>query len=192
MAADTAPRREQLIEQLMEVFLSSGFLHLSVGQMASQLRCSKSTLYSIAASKEQIVTAVVRAFFKRATDRIEASTSDAGTPAERIAAYLDAIARELRPAGPAFFADLDFFAPAKEIYQHNTQIAAVRVQALVSEGLAAGVFSLPNAKFIGAVAGQTMELIQRGQIEAQTGLDDSAAYRALAELIVAGMTSRTT
>jgi hypothetical protein len=47
-----------------------------------------------------------------------------------------------------------------------------------------------NAKFVGAVAAQTMELIHWGQIGAATGLDDSAAYRDLADLIVAGITNR--
>lgn len=187
MAAETLPRRDQLTAELIDLFLARGFLAFSVEQLAAHLRCSKSTVYSIAPSKEQIVTSVVRAFFRRATERVEARTTGAGTPAMRIGTYLEAISEELSPASAAFFADLDLFAPAKEIYRQNTQIAAIRVQELVTEGMGAGAISPMNAKFIGAVAGQTMELIHRGRIEAMTGLDDSAAYRALADLIVAGM-----
>lgn len=182
-------RSEQLTAELIDLFLAEGFLHFSVEQLAGHLRCSKSTVYAIAPSKEQIVVAVVRAFFRRAAERVEARTKAPGTPAERIGAYLEAISAELKPASAAFFADLDFFGPAREIYKQNTQIAAMRVQELVSEGMEAGAFSPLNATFVGAVAGQTMELIHRGQIEAETGLDDSAAYRALADLIVAGITN---
>ena len=42
-----------------------------------------------------------------------------------------------------------------------------------------------NARFIGAVVAQVMESIHRGEIASLTSLDDSAAYRALADLIVA-------
>lgn len=182
-------RREQLVGELVDLFLAEGFLAFNVEQLAGHLRCSKSTVYSIAPSKEQIIVAVVRAFFRRATERVEVRTAGSGTAAERIGSYLEAISEELKPASDAFFRDLEFFAPAKEIYKQNTQIAAMRVQELVSEGMEAGTLSPLNAKFVGAVAGQTMERIHRGQIEAGTGLDDSAAYRALADLIVAGITN---
>lgn len=191
MATELAPRREQLTEALIELFLDRGFLAFNVEQLAAHLRCSKSTVYSIAPSKEQIVTAVVRAFFRRATERVEARTTDAGTPADRIRAYLEAISAELEPGSPAFFADLDRFAPAMEIYRRNTEIAAARVKELMTESLSTDSRSGLDVDFVGAVASLTMEYIHRGQISAATGLDDSAAYRALADLIVAAMSTPT-
>lgn len=188
MAPDSAPRRDQLTEELIDLFLERGFLAFSVEQLAAHLRCSKSTVYSIAPSKEQIVTSVVRAFFRRATERVEARTDNEGSAAERIGAYLEAIAVELKPGSLAFFADLDAFGPAKEIYQRNTEIAGARVKELLIEGLGADSDSRLNVDFVGAVASLTMEYIHRGDIGAATGLDDSAAYRALADLIVAGIT----
>lgn len=184
-------RRDKLAEELIDLFLAEGFLAFNIEQLAGRLRCSKSTLYLIAPSKEQIVVAVVRAFFRRATERVESRTQGSGEPSERIGSYLEAISAELKPASPTFFADLDFFAPAQEIYQQNTQIAAKRVQELVAEGMGAKAPSSLYSNFVGVVAGQTMERIHRGEIEALTGLDDSAAYRALADLIVAGIESRT-
>lgn len=182
-ATRAARRREALVDRLMAVFLDRGFAELSVGDLAAVLRCSKSTLYSVAASREQIIVAVVRAFFRRATERVEDALGGAGPdPRERVGAYLRAISAELAPASPAFFADLDAFAPAREIYKRNTAFAVRRVQGLVREASPDG-----DALFAGAVAGQVMESIHRGEIKAQTGLDDSAAYAALASLIVARM-----
>ncbi|MFG2016121.1 TetR/AcrR family transcriptional regulator [Actinomadura geliboluensis] len=180
-----ARRREALIGRLMDVFLDRGFAELSVADLAALLRCSKSTLYAVAASREQIIVAVVRAFFRRATERVEAALDPAADPRERVGAYLRAISRELAPASPAFFADLDAFAPAREIYKQNTGFAVRRVRGLVRE--ADGRMPGADADFVGVVAGQVMESIHRGEIKAQTGLDDSAAYAALASLIVARM-----
>lgn len=176
-------RRADLVDRLTDLFLARGFAGLGVADLAAELRCSKSTLYTVAASREQIIVTVVRAFFRRATERVEAALDAVPArrgPRERVGAYLRAISAELAPASPAFFADLDAFPPAREIYKENTGFAVRRVRGLVREASPDA-----DAAFVGAVAGQVMESIHRGDIKAQTGLDDSAAYAALAALIVA-------
>ncbi|MEO3787232.1 TetR/AcrR family transcriptional regulator [Actinocorallia sp. B10E7] len=173
-------RREELVERLIELFLARGFAELGVADLAALLRCSKTTLYAVAGSKEQIIVTVVRAFFRRATARVEARLEQESDPRGRIEAYLRAISTELAVASPAFFADLTAFAPAREIYRQNTSIAAARVRQLVLEA-APG----QDAAFAGAVAGLIMEAVHRGEIKASTGLDDAAAYAALADMIVA-------
>ena len=66
------PPRRQLLDELIELFLAEGFLELGVGDLAARLRCSRTTIYQVADSKEQIVLAAVRGFFRRAAERIEA------------------------------------------------------------------------------------------------------------------------
>lgn len=188
-AAATGPvtgRTGALLDELVELFLAEGFREHSLAALASRLRCSKSTLYAIAPSKEQLVVTVVRAFFRRAAERVEARLARARRD-RRIGTYLLAIAEELAPASERFFADLDAFAPAREIYTRNTQFAADRVRELVREGTTRrGV----DATFVGVVAASVMEAINAGRIGAATGLDDAAAYRALADLIVSGVSPR--
>ena len=179
-------RRTQILDGLVELFLATGFLEFSVEDLAERLQCSKSTLYAVAPSKEQLITAVVRAFFRGATERIEARLAGESDPVGRIRVYLEAIPTELAPASTAFFADLDLFAPAREIYARNTAIAARRVQELVQAATVAD--RTLDATFIGAVAGATMESIQRGEMTAMTGLDGATAYRLLVDLIIAGVT----
>lgn len=175
-----------MFDELVDIFLTEGFIRLSLADLAGRLHCSKSTLYALAPSKEQLIVTVVRHFFRRATDRVEAATEAPATPPDRLLHYLVSISQQLAPASPTFFADVDAFGPAREIYRQNTTIAAQRVQDLVRAATPAGDRSV-DAVFVGAVAGQVMEAIHRGEIEAATGLDDSAAYRALAGLIVAGV-----
>ncbi|KQX72579.1 MULTISPECIES: TetR/AcrR family transcriptional regulator [Aeromicrobium] len=177
MSGRTAALRDALID----IVLGEGFRDVQMSDLAARLNCSKSTLYAIAPSKEQLLVSIVRTFFRRATERVEAAV-DPGAPAiDRIGAYLTAVSVELAPASPAFFADLEHFAPAGDIYRQNTEIAAARVQELVLEA-APGI----DPTFLGTVARLVMESIHRGDVARATGLDDSAAYRALAELILAG------
>ncbi|KRA24660.1 hypothetical protein ASD65_09735 [Microbacterium sp. Root61] len=186
--AHAAARRDELIDLLIELFLRDGFAELSLDEMARHAKCSKTTLYAVGASKEQIILAVIRAFFRRATHGIGAALDPEAPAADRIVLYLTLISEALAPASPYFFADLDAYPPAREIYQHNTGVAAAYVQQLVIE--AAGARSHVDAVFVGAVAGQVMNAIHRGEIQDTTGLDDSAAYRALASLIAAGVGAR--
>jgi len=183
-------RRDALLDRLVEVILVDGFAEASIEELAAKLRCSKSTLYSLADTKERIIVAGVRRFFQRAAARVDARLLRTdGTPLERIRTYLVAIATELAPASPAFFADLDSWPTTQQIYRDNTRIASERVRELVREASPAA--SGAQATFVGAVAAQVMEGIHRGEIETATGLDDSAAYRALADLIVQGLDTPT-
>ena len=179
--------RSALLTELVELFLVEGFAKVSLASLAERLHCSKSTLYAVAASKEQIVVAAVREFFKRATGRIEARVGTMGDPAARLEQYLAAVSDELKPATARFYADLLAFAPANEVYRDNTLLAARRVQELVTEGVASGRLRPVHAAFVGAAVTQIMTGIQRGQIGAATNLDDAEAYRYLADLVLRGL-----
>jgi len=179
-----AARRTELLDGLVDLFLAQGFADLSLDDLAAHLQCSKSTLYGVAPSKEQLVTTVVREFFRRSTAQVDDRLATQTDPLLRIRTYLDAIAEALAPASPAFYADVDAFAPARETYRRNTAIAARRVQDLVAA--AAGPDGAIDARFVGTVAATVMSSIQSGAMAESTSLDDAAAYRLLADLVTAG------
>ncbi|MDO9398707.1 MAG: TetR/AcrR family transcriptional regulator [Herbiconiux sp.] len=176
-----------MLEELVQLFLAEGFAAFGVDDLARRLKCSKSTLYALAPSREQLVAVVVREFFRRSTDRVELELASQHDPLDRIGTYLRAIAGALAPASNAFFADLERFAPAREIYRQNTAIAAGRVRELVATAEGAG--HAQHASFIGAVAATVMESIQLGEVAALASINDARAYQMLADLVVSGVTS---
>ncbi|WP_141013698.1 TetR/AcrR family transcriptional regulator [Nocardioides sambongensis] len=178
-------RREGIVESLIDLYLEEGFAALGVGDLAVRLRCSKSTLYAVAPSKEQLIATVVRAFFRRSTERVEAVLAAESDPVRRIRAYLDAIATELAPASTDFYRDVEEFGPTREIYATNTAVAAARVRDLVADAELPG--RPVDAAFVGVVAAETMAAIQQGRVQSLTGRDDASAYRSLADLITAGL-----
>lgn len=180
-------RREELLDELVTLFLAEGFARFTLDQVTRRLHCSKSTLYGVAASKEQLVVAVVRRFFAQATAAVESRAAVPTDHRERIEAYLMAVSEQLCPASVTFFVDLAAFPPAAEVYAHNTATAARRVQQLVSDGVHAGAIRPVHASFVGAAVAQVMGAIQSGALTAATGLDDAQAYAELAALVVAGL-----
>ncbi|MFF0814871.1 TetR/AcrR family transcriptional regulator [Rhodococcus sp. NPDC003318] len=182
-------RRTELFDALVELFLAEGFAHLTLDAIAARLKCSKSTLYTLAGSKEQLVTAATVHFFKRATERVEKRVAATTGPRERIAAYLTEVGEALGVASEKFLADMDALAPARAVYERNTRIAARRVQELITDGVASGDFRRVHAAFAADLAATMMVRIQQGGVRADTGLDDASAYRELASILTAGVSA---
>jgi AcrR family transcriptional regulator len=179
-----ARRRETLMDELESVMLTEGFAHLTVDALARRLACSKSTLYAVADSREQIVVAVVERFFDQAARRLAERLAPLARSADRVAAYLSGIADELRPATPAFFADVAAFAPARGAYERNARIAAARVRELVAAGVARREFTAVDAGFVGELVAGAITSIQQGDLLERTGLDAAAAYDELATVVL--------
>lgn len=180
-------RQAQLFDELVALFLDEGFADFTLDDLAGRLRCSKSTLYALARSKEQLSVAVVKYFFRRAAGRVEERTRLAEGARARLGAYLTAVAEELRPASARFYEDLAAFPPALEVYERNTRIAASRVRALVDAGVGDGTFRDVHTSFVAEIVSAAMVAIQRGEITRRTGLRDADAYQELATLLLRGV-----
>lgn len=179
-------RQTRLFDELLALFLAEGFSHLTLDDMVARLHCSKSTLYTLAAGKDELVRRVTVHFFKRATNAVEAALGQAET--ERIAAYLTAVGDALAVASDAFMSDLNAFTPAREVYEANTRAAAQRVRELIEEGVDAGAYREVHASFAADLIATMMVRIQQSGVRAATGLTDAEAYAELATLLTYGLT----
>lgn len=189
MSEATTERRELLLDRLVTLFLAEGFRHFTLAQIASELHCSKTTLYALGHSKEQVtVNAVVR-FFRTAARAVELRVAEKDDPAERIVAYLQAVAAALRPASAAFMRDLAGHPPSRTVYEQNTRFAAERVGELVDEGVREGAFRPVHAAFVADTIASTMVRIQSGAVRDATALSDAEAYDELAALVLNGIRS---
>lgn len=180
-------RRTELFDALTALFLAEGFAHLTLDDIAARLRCSKSTLYTLAGSKEQLVQAATVHFFRSASEAVEAKVAAVVGARDRIAAYLSAVGAALDPASDQFMSDLDAFPPARGIYEKNTRIAARRVRELIADGVTAGEFRNVHAAFAADLVATVMVRIQQRVVRDNTGLDDADAYRELAAILTGGI-----
>lgn len=182
-------RHEELADRLVALFLAEGLRGFTLGQLAERLRCSKTTLYALGESKEQLVGNAVVRFFRAAATEVERRTAAEDDPAAKLETYFAAVADALRPASDAFIADLTAHPTARQAYARNTRFAAARVRELLDEGVAAGTFREVHAAFVADTAATTMERIQTGRVREATGLHDAEAYEELARLVLRGVQS---
>lgn len=179
------PRQQQLFDELLAIFLAEGFRDFTMDAAAARLRCSKATIYALAGGREDLVRAVLVAFFRQVSRGTEEALNGPGGPGQRLRAYLEAMAEQLRPASARFLQDVAASPVASGVYERNTRIAAAKVTALVAEGTAAGEFRPVPTEFIAEVVSSAMDRIQ--QRTGMGGLDGPSAYRELGLLILGGI-----
>ncbi|WP_232376340.1 TetR/AcrR family transcriptional regulator [Amycolatopsis aidingensis] len=180
-------RQRTLLAELEELFLAEGFIHFTLEDLAGRMHCSKSTLYALAPSKEQLAVRVVGHFFKGATERIEQRVADLDDARKMIEVYLSGVSEELGRATETFLRDVADFAPARRTYQVNSEAAAVRIREFIARGVADGVFRDVHAGLIAEMAGLLVEAIQTGVVGSRAGVSDAEAFTALAELLLGGI-----
>lgn len=156
-------------------------------QLADRLRCSKTTLYSLADSKASLVVEVVKHFFRESTAEVEARVAAATDSRTRIVEYLTAVSERLRPLSREFMDDMAGFAPAADVYRHNTGAAADRIRQLIAEGIKAGEFRPVHAAFAAEMTAATMVGIQSGDMFRRLEISDADAYAELSSLLVSAL-----
>src|SRR3954453_4827191 len=177
-------RQSELLDRLLSLFLEQGFSRFTLDDLAAELRCSKTTLYALAPSKEQLAVEGLKHYFKIAPARGGPGVPRQTRHDRRIAAYLNAVADALRPASRTFLDDVATFAPARSVYERNTRIAAERGRPRIEDGINSKAFRPVDIAFAAEMIAHTMQAIQRGDIARPTGLNDSDAYRELASFVL--------
>ena len=180
-------RRAQLLDRLRDLFLAEGFAHFTLDELAARLHCSKSTLYTLADSKEQLAVRVVGHYFKGATSAIERNVAEHADVRDRVRAYLDGAAEALRPASREFSDDMARKLATRATYEANARAAAEQIRSYIGEGVRQGVFREVDAALVAEMVGLTITGIQRGEIGERTGLSDAEAFAALSQFLIGGL-----
>lgn len=182
-------RQAALLEELLALFLREGFAESTLDDFAARLHCSKSTLYALAPSKEQLARKVVGHFFRGATERIEKDVAAAQDARDRVVRYLVGAGAEMSRATAKFVADVAAFPSTRRVYERNAQAAAARIRAFIQEGVADGLFRDVHARLVGEMVGWLIEGIQTGVLGGRAEVSDAEAFAALADLVLGGLDS---
>ncbi|WP_228717509.1 TetR/AcrR family transcriptional regulator [Allosaccharopolyspora coralli] len=180
-------RRADLLDRLRDLFLAEGFAHFTLDDLAARLRCSKSTLYTLAGSKEQLAVRVVGHYFKGATATVERRVRSVDGARDKVGAYLDGAAAALRPASRAFIEDMAANTATRATYEANARAAAGQIRAYLDEGVREGVFRAVHVGLVAEMIGMTITGIQRGDVGERTGLTDAEAFAELSRFLLGGL-----
>ncbi len=99
-------RREELLDGVIRIIAARGFYDTSTSDIARELKCSVSTLYKIAPSKDGLVLLAFDRWADVTFPGLEARAEKAESASGRARAYFRAGAESVHPFSVAFFADL--------------------------------------------------------------------------------------
>ncbi|MGO4956301.1 TetR/AcrR family transcriptional regulator [Luteococcus sp. Sow4_B9] len=180
------PRQREIFEALLTHFLAEGFADFTMDGAAQRLHCSKSTLYSLGRTGDDVIRRVLVSFFREVARRTDLALTTHRSPTLAMEAYFDAMAAAMEPASPAFMRDVATTPLARRVYETNTRLATEKIRSLVERGIQEGEFrKLPvdlTAHFIEVM----LEHIQQGGVTATT---PSQAYAELGQLVLRGIQS---
>ncbi|MER5671894.1 TetR/AcrR family transcriptional regulator [Pseudonocardia alni] len=180
-------RRAELLHAAESILLREGFTAVTMDELAQQLRCSKATLYSVAATKEQLVLAVTRHFFATSTTEVEEALAEEYDHRRRVSTYLEAVGNAMRRSSPAFYDDMVGYEPTARIYHHNARAAAERVRNMIDDGVRDGVFREVDGTFAAQVVALVIHAVQSGDLLDATGLSAGDAFSELGDLLLNGL-----
>src|SRR5699024_9393428 len=159
-------------------------------ELVRRMGCSKSTLYALANSQEQLAARVVANFFAGATERLEARIAATTDARELLADYRAGVWEQLNRASTKFMREIADFPPARSEYEKNSQAAAERIRGFITTGVADGVFREVHATLIAEMTGLLIEGIQTGVLGHRAGTSDAEAFRTLSDLLLGGVAAR--
>lgn len=131
-----ARRRDTMLYHFEGLVLAEGFNSLTMDTIAARLRCSKSTLYSVASSKEQLVVATIQHFLRESSRKIETRALAVDRPRDRITTFLTSMSDEISAMSRDCYRDMRGFEPTYQLFQLNATALTAAVCGFIREGVA--------------------------------------------------------
>ena len=185
-------RQEEILDLLEAIFREEGFRSLTIGELAKRLACSRSTLYAIAATKEELFLLVADRLLRRTGSLGAARGRDLQSPSAQLDAYLEGTAEYFTNVRRAFMRDVLSYAPARSLYESHQKRFISHLRRLVEAGIDAGEFGSDISPVVTAEAlDGAMSRLRQSRFLEENGLDAGQAFRQLATLFRRGLSETT-
>jgi len=180
-------RRDELLERLTEIFLREGFRHVTVGELAQRLRCSRRALYELAPTKEGLFLLVVDDLLERIRrSGDDAARATADLP-HRIEAYLSPGISETARASQFFTSDVAGFPAAKRLMEEHQRRRMEGLRGIIAEGVERGVFRGFDPHLVAEVFALAYRRATDPDFLSGANLSMTEAYRELSQLLRHGL-----
>ena len=143
-----SPRQEQILNVVETVFLRDGIRAVRIGELAAEASCSRSTLYELAPSKEDLLLLVLDRMMRRIMRRGAQAIEQAADPLDRVRAMLNSGALDFAALGPRFLEAVRQHPPARLLFDRRIAEGRDALEALIEDAVATGHFRPVNAAVV--------------------------------------------
>lgn len=178
---------DEFFDALTNLLLAEGIKSLSVGEIASRMRCSRRRLYNIAQTKEDIFCATVERFFHSVLDEGETLIRSEQNLTAAIAAYLGVGVRAASRISGQFLQDVEDAEPARTIFDNYQQARTMRLSQLIDEGVRQGVFVACHGFVVSELILGAALRLRRPAFLAQANLTIEEAFQEFYRVLLDGL-----
>jgi AcrR family transcriptional regulator len=117
------------------VFLRDGLKSVRIGPLAAEARCSRRTLYELAASKEDLFVFVLDRIMRRIARQGRDAIDHNNDPVQRIIAMGTAAAEGIGALTPPFMQAVQGHPPARALFDNHVTAARTTLETLIEDAI---------------------------------------------------------
>lgn len=185
-----SPRQEEVLDIVEGIFLRDGVKAVRIGELAAEASCSRSTLYQLAPSKEELLLLVLDRMLRRIMQRGAKAIAAAGDPIDRVRAVITTGALDLGAFDPRFLEEVQRYPPARLLFDRRIADGRAALEGLIDEAVAAGQLRPVN---VGVVAEAIVTVVLRftdPEYVRATRADPRRELAELADILIEGLRPR--
>lgn len=183
-------RQEEVLDVVEQVFLREGLRAVRIGPLAAEARCSRSTLYELAPSKEELLLIVLDRMMNRIMSRGVEAIRRESDPVEQIRAMLTSGALDFAPLGPRFMEAVRDYPPAKLLFDRRIADSRDAFELLVRQGVSAGDYRPVDPRVVAEAIFVVVLRFTEPEFVRSAGVSSSEALHACVDLVVDGLRPR--
>jgi len=173
-------RQNEILDALSALIVDEGFAELTVGDLADRLRCSRRTLYTLAASRDALLVGVIERLFDTWSATCATMADAAGEGSEAVVAFLVAAVAHCG-ATPRFLADVAAHPDAAMLYDTYRKGHLADLCRLIEASGRSG--SVADSAIVAEVLDAAAERLHVLSTERRYGMTVSSASMMIAALV---------
>jgi AcrR family transcriptional regulator len=146
--APYSTRQEEVLDVVETVFLRDGIRAVRIGALAAEASCSRSTLYELAPSKEELLLLVLDRMTRRIMRRGGEAIDGAPDPVDRVRAMLTSGALDFAALGPQFLEAVQEHPPSRALFQRRIADGRRTLEELIEDAVRSGRFRPVDAAVV--------------------------------------------
>jgi AcrR family transcriptional regulator len=189
-ARSLSPRQEEVLDVVEAVFLRDGMKAVRIGELAAEASCSRSTLYDLAPSKEDLFLLVLDRMLRRIMQRGTEAIERAADPVDRVRAMMTSGALDLGALGPRFLDAVRRHPPARLLFDRRLADGRDTLERLIEEGVEAGLLRHVNVPVVAEAIITVLLRFTDPEFVASRRADAASDLAELVEIFLDGLRPR--
>jgi AcrR family transcriptional regulator len=185
-----SPRQEEVLDVIETVFLREGIRGVRMGQLADEAGCSRSTLYELAPSREDLLLLVLDRMMRRIEQRGAEAIAAAEDPVARVRAMLTSGALDFATLGPGFLDAVRHHPPARLLFDRRIAEGRDALETLIEQAVATGQFRPVTASVVAEAMFAVVLRFTDPEFARSTRVTSTAGLAELVDVLLDGLRPR--